>query len=203
MNTYSTAKRFALLVIAANLVFVLAASAQSTSQSAIFAGGCFWCMEPPFDKLEGVTSTVAGYTGGAIPHPNYEQVSAGHTGHYEAVRVEYDPSLVSFAELLDVFWRNIDPLDSGGQFCDRGDQYRSAIFFAGPEQEKQAAQAIERVKEDLKPKGEIATKILPVDTFYAAEDYHQNYYEKNPVRYRFYRFTCGRDSRLTEIWGEE
>jgi peptide-methionine (S)-S-oxide reductase len=159
-------------------------------------------MEPPFDELEGVVSTTSGYTGGTTQQPSYEQVSAGHTGHFEAVKVDYDPAIVTYADLLEVFWRNIDPMDSGGQFCDRGDQYRSAIFFGSPKQQRQAAESRRRISAELESDGEIATEILPVTEFYAAEEYHQDYYLKNPVRYKFYRFACGRDGRLEEVWGE-
>jgi peptide-methionine (S)-S-oxide reductase len=180
-----------------------AAKAPETAlASAIFAGGCFWCMEPPFDKLEGVVSTTAGYTGGRVPAPTYAQVTAGGTGHFEAIRVVYDPKRIDYGALLNVFWRNVDPLDAGGQFCDRGDQYRSAIFFETDAQKRLA----ERSKAELEnPNGfgrAIATPILPASSFYEAEDYHQDYYQKNPLRYNYYRFNCGRDRRLDKLWGD-
>ena len=168
---------------------------------AVFAGGCFWCMEPPFDALDGVLSTTSGYTGGRIENPSYEQVSEGGTGHREAVRVEYDPARVSYPQLLDVFWHNVDPLDGGGQFCDRGSQYASAIFVADAEQRRLAEaskQALEQSKRFAKP---IATEILEAGAFYPAEDYHQDYARENPIRYRFYRNGCGRDARLKAVWG--
>lgn len=172
-------------------------------EKATFAGGCFWCMEPPFDKLEGVVSTTSGYTGGALLDPTYEQVSAGGTGHVEAVQVSYDPAKVSYGELLKVFWRNVDPLDGKGQFCDRGDSYRSAIFYHDEDQ-RRLAQASKAELEDSKRFPEaIVTDIRPAAAFYPAEAYHQDYYEKNPLRYRFYRYRCGRDERLRQLWGNE
>jgi peptide-methionine (S)-S-oxide reductase len=171
------------------------------SATAVFAGGCFWCMEPPFDALPGVLSTTSGYTGGKLANPSYEQVSEGGTGHLEAVRVEYDPARVGYAQLLEVFWRNVDPLDAGGQFCDRGPQYASAIFVADAEQRRLAEaskQALEQSKRFSQP---IATAILPASAFYPAEAYHQDYATRNPLRYRYYRGGCGRDARLKAVWG--
>ncbi len=179
------------------------APASDTLASAIFAGGCFWCMEHPFDELDGVISTTSGYVGGQTPSPTYAQVSAGNTGHAEAVRVIYDPAKIGYARLLEVFWRNVDPLDGGGQFCDRGDQYRTAVFYETEEQRQLA----ERSKQELMASGRfdkaIVTPIAPAGVFYPAEDYHQNYYLVNPVRYKFYRYRCGRDQRLQEVWGDE
>ena len=170
---------------------------------ATFAGGCFWCMEPPFDKLDGVVSTTSGYTGGEQDHPTYEQVSAGGTGHAEAVEVVYDPSVISYERLLEVFWRNVDPLDAGGQFCDRGDQYRTAIF-AQDDAQLQAAQDSKRALEESKRFGKpIETEIVRASTFYPAEEYHQDFYERHSVKYKFYRFSCGRDARLRELWGSD
>lgn len=169
---------------------------------ATFAGGCFWCMEPPFDELEGVLSTTSGYTGGDVKNPTYKQVSAGGTGHAEAVQIVYDPEKVTYRKLLDVFWRNIDPLTPNRQFCDKGDQYRSAIFYHD-ETQRQLAEASKR---ELETSGSFrrpfVTQIVPAAEFYVAEDYHQDYYRKNPIRYKFYRYSCGRDSRLRELWGE-
>jgi peptide-methionine (S)-S-oxide reductase len=177
------------------------APAQARQAVAIFAGGCFWCMQPPFDKLDGVISTTAGYTGGRTANPTYEQVSAGGTGHVEAVRVVYDPAKVTYQKLLDVFWHNIDPYDAAGQFCDRGSQYRAAIFVQN-EEEKRAA---EKSKQALSKSGQlhqpVVTEIVPAGAFYPAEDYHQGYYLKHPLKYKFYRTTCGRDSRLQKVWG--
>lgn len=168
-------------------------------KSAVFAGGCFWCLEKPFDELPGVIETQSGYTGGTVQNPTYEQVSAGSTGHVEAVRVVYDPGKVSYADLLSVFWRNIDPTDAGGQFCDRGPQYRSAVFFADAGEQ---AEAFRQKSELEKENGmRVVTDILPRAEFYTAEEYHQDYYIKNPLRYRFYRQGCGRDQRLRQIWG--
>jgi peptide-methionine (S)-S-oxide reductase len=177
----------------------LAGYAQTApTASAIFAGGCFWCMEPPFDKTEGVVATTSGYTGGQKENPTYEEVSSSSTGHYEAIKVDYDPSKVSYEKLLDVFWRNIDPFDARGQFCDKGPQYRAAIFYAG-DQEKTLAEASKKKVAEMLGK-DVVTEILPASTFYPAEDYHQDYYTNNPVRYRFYRYSCGRDARLDAVW---
>lgn len=168
--------------------------------SATFAGGCFWCMEPPFDEVEGVQDTTVGYAGGHVPDPGYDQVSAGGTGHAEVVQVSYDPNQVSYQELLDIFWRNIDPLDGGGQFCDRGNQYRSAIFAESDRQLRLARQSKQSLQQSGQLPGEIETEVNSLQAFYPAEEYHQNYYQKNTIRYNFYRFRCGRDSRLEELW---
>ena len=166
--------------------------------TAIFAGGCFWCTESDFDHIPGVVATVSGYSGGRVANPTYEQVSAGGTGHIEAVRVAYDPARVSYATLVDRFFRTIDPLDAGGQFCDRGDQYRSAIFVRNGEERRIAEAAKARVERQLGRR--VATLILPARNFYPAEGYHQDYYRKNPLRYRFYRWNCGRDQRIEAVW---
>ncbi len=176
------------------------ASAAATAK-ATFAGGCFWCMEPPFDKLDGVLSTTSGYIGGTKLNPTYQEVSAGTTGHTEAVQVEYDPKRVSYEKLLDVFWHNVDPTQKDGQFCDHGTQYRTGIFTYDDEQ-KRLAEASRAALAKSKPfKGDIVTQIVPATTFYPAEDYHQDYYKKNPVRYKIYRTGCGRDARLKDVWG--
>lgn len=167
--------------------------------SAVFASGCFWCTESDFDKMPGVVSTVSGYIGGRTRNPTYEQVSAGNTGHIEAVRVTYDPNRTSYAELAARFIRTLDPLDAGGSFCDRGYQYRSAFFVANDEQRRIAEQVKARASQQLRQR--VATLVLPATTFTPAEEYHQDYYKKNPVRYRFYRSRCGRDARLAEVWG--
>jgi peptide-methionine (S)-S-oxide reductase len=178
-----------------------AADAPSATATAIFAGGCFWCMEHPFDELDGVLSTTSGYTGGHVAEPTYRQVSAGTTGHAEAVQVIYDPAKIGYDKLLEVFWRNVDPLDAGGQFCDRGSQYRSGIFYTTEEQ-RQLAEASKAALEDSgRLPGPIVTEIVEAAPFYPAEDYHQDYYKTNPIRYKFYRFNCGRDNRLEEVWG--
>lgn len=176
-----------------------APAAGGARAAAVFAGGCFWCTEADFDKIPGVLSTTSGYTGGKLRNPTYEQVSAGGTGHIEAVRVVYDPTKVSYATLASRFVRTIDPLDAGGSFCDRGYGYRSALFVAGAEQRRVANAVKARAAATLKKP--VATLILPAATFYPAETYHQDYYTKNPVRYRFYRFNCGRDARLKALWG--
>ena len=170
---------------------------------AIFAGGCFWCVESDFDKLSGVISTTSGYTGGRTEMPTYKQVSAGGTGHREAVRIEYDPRLVSYERLLHLFWRSVDPTDAGGQFCDRGESYETAIFAVTPEQRAQAEASKVALAKAGVPKAPIVTPIVDAGAFYAAEDYHQDYYKKNPARYKFYREGCGRDRRLHEVWGEQ
>ncbi|MDQ3731807.1 MAG: peptide-methionine (S)-S-oxide reductase MsrA [Pseudomonadota bacterium] len=171
---------------------------------ATFAGGCFWCMEPPYDKLDAVIATVSGYTGGEVENPTYEQVSAGGTGHAEAVQVIYDPSKISYKKLLDVFWHNIDPLDAGGQFCDRGSSYRSAVFYANEKQQRLAQESKQALKKSARFRRQpIVTKIVPAGEFYRAEDYHQNYYQENALRYKYYRWLCGRDARLEELWGAE
>jgi peptide-methionine (S)-S-oxide reductase len=167
---------------------------------AIFAGGCFWCMEPPYDALPGVLSTTSGYTGGITTNPTYEQTSAGGTGHAEAVRIRYDPRKVDYQTLLDVFWRNIDPLVVDRQFCDVGDQYRSAIFPVDARQRRLAEASKRRVEHRFAQP--VATQIVDASTFYPAENYHQDYYRKNPVRYKLYRFNCGRDARLQQLWGK-
>ncbi|MEM9002323.1 MAG: peptide-methionine (S)-S-oxide reductase MsrA [Cyanobacteria bacterium P01_F01_bin.86] len=178
------------------------AAAESSLAQATFAGGCFWCMEKPFDELPGVIDTTSGYAGGTVENPSYYEVSAGGTGHVEAVQVTYDPSQVSYEMLLDVFWHNIDPLDGKGQFCDQGSQYRAAIFYADDAQQQAAQASKELLAVSGKLKGAIATAIQPASTFYPAEDYHQNYYQTHPVRYKVYRFGCGRDQRLAKLWGK-
>jgi peptide-methionine (S)-S-oxide reductase len=176
-----------------------AAKAEGTrTASAVFAGGCFWCTESDFDKMPGVLSTVSGYIGGRTPNPTYEQVSAGGTGHIEAVRVTYDPAKTSYAQLAARFVRTVDPLDSGGSFCDRGYHYRSAFFVADAEQRRIAEGVKARTAQVLKRP--TALLVLPATAFTPAESYHQDYYKKNPVRYRFYRSRCGRDARLAEVW---
>jgi peptide-methionine (S)-S-oxide reductase len=171
--------------------------------TATFAGGCFWCMEPPYDKVQGVISTTSGYMGGTKLNPTYEEVSTGTTGHAEAVQVVYDPGKVSYAQLLHIFWRNVDPLTPNAQFCDHGPQYRSAIFFHDAEQKRLAEESKRQLESSGRFKAAIVTEIVPAATFYAAEDYHQDYYQKNPVRYQYYRFGCGRDARLKQLWGDE
>ncbi len=177
--------------------------ADPATATAIFAGGCFWCMEPPFDALPGVISTTSGYTSGHTVDPTYKEVSAGKTGHTEAVKIVYDPAKISYGKLLQVFWRNHDPLTANAQFCDRGSQYRAGIYY-GSEQEKAQAEASKaELEKSGRFKSRITTEIVAQTTFYPAEDYHQDYYLNNPIRYKIYRGGCGRDSRLRELWGAE
>ncbi len=192
-----------LLAIALLALAPFAHAAESGLARATFAGGCFWCVEADFDKLPGVVSTTSGYIGGKTPNPTYEQVSAGRTGHAEAVLVVYDPKKVSYERLLEYFWHTIDPTTPDAQFCDAGSQYRSAIFYHDEEQHRLAEQSrreLERSKPFTAP---IVTEIVPAKSFYVAEDYHQDYYRKNPIRYSFYRTGCGRDSRLQSLWGDK
>jgi peptide-methionine (S)-S-oxide reductase len=184
----------------------LRASLQQTpgvgNRTATFAGGCFWCMEPPFDDLPGVISTTSGYTGGHSRSPTYEEVSAGHTGHTEAVEVVYDPARISYEQLLDVFWKNIDPITPNRQFCDVGSQYRSAIFYHGDEQKLLAEKSKRAIESSGRFDKPIVTEIHPAGPFYRAEEYHQDYYKKNPIRFNIYKLTCGRARRLQELWGK-
>ncbi|HEY7809046.1 MAG TPA: peptide-methionine (S)-S-oxide reductase MsrA [Allosphingosinicella sp.] len=178
-----------------------AAPRGARQEVAVFAGGCFWCTEADFEKVPGVLSAASGYTGGRVNSPTYKQVSAGGTGHYEAVRIVYDPAKVSFAALVRHYFRTVDPTDGGGQFCDRGDSYRTAIFAVGPAQRQQALAAKAEAERVLKRK--LATPVLAAGRFWFAEDYHQDYYKKNPIRYSYYRTRCGRDDRLKEVWGAQ
>lgn len=171
--------------------------------TAIFAAGCFWCVESDFDKVPGVLATVSGYTGGTKPDPTYAQVGRGDTGHTEAVQVTYDPTKVSYERLLQTFWRNVDPVDSGGQFCDRGSQYRSGIFVQDEEQRRLAEASKEALARSGRLNKPIVTEITQAGPFYPAEEYHQDYYHKNPLRYDYYRRGCGRDARLQQLWGKE
>ncbi len=171
-------------------------------RKATFAGGCFWCMEPPFDILDGVISTTSGYTGGSRKNPTYAEVSAGVTGHAEAVEVLYDPSKIGYAQLLKIFWRNIDPLTPNRQFCDRGSQYRAAIFYHDAGQEHLARQSKAQLERSGRFEDPIVTEIVQATAFYRAESYHQDYYTKNPLRYKLYKWGCGRDARLKQLWGE-
>jgi peptide-methionine (S)-S-oxide reductase len=170
-------------------------------EKATFAGGCFWCMEPPFDKLDGVVSVTSGYTGGRKKDPTYEEVSSGGTGHAEAVQVVFDPAKIGYKAILDVFWRNVDPTTPNRQFCDVGTQYRTAIFYHDEAQKKLAEDSRRALEEAGRLKGKVVTEIVPASMFYPAEEYHQKYYRKNPVRYKLYRYNCGRDRRLEELWG--
>ncbi|MBI3807523.1 MAG: peptide-methionine (S)-S-oxide reductase MsrA [Nitrospirae bacterium] len=191
-----------LLIGTWNIQSTSLAAANATSGKAYFAGGCFWCMEEAFEKVEGVLSATSGYMGGTVANPSYEEVSAGRTGHAESVEVVYDPSKVSYQKLLEAFWHNVDPVTPNTQFCDHGSQYRSAIFFQTDE-EKHASdtskQAIEQSRRFTEP---IVTQIVMASQFYPAEEYHQDYYKKNPVRYKFYKYNCGRAQRLEALWGK-
>jgi peptide-methionine (S)-S-oxide reductase len=192
------------LFVGLALLFALASPvvAQEKAQEkavATFAGGCFWCTESDFDHVPGVLSTVSGYTGGKVPNPGYERVSAGGTGHAEAVEVTYDPGKVSYQQLLDFYWRSIDPTVKDAQFCDHGNQYRTAIFVRSEEERKLAEASKQKVEAELKKP--IYTQIAAAGPFYAAEEYHQDFYKKNPTKYKFYRWNCGRDQRLEQIWG--
>lgn len=172
-------------------------------EKATFAGGCFWCMESPFDKLDGVVSVTVGYTGGRTVKPTYEEVSAGGTGHAESIEIAFDPAKIGYDKLLEVFWRNIDPTTPNRQFCDVGTQYRTAIFYHGDAQKALAEASKNALEGSKRLPGRIATEIVPAGEFWAAEEYHQHYYRKNPVRYKFYRYNCGRDRRLEELWGRD
>lgn len=216
MSTRSLVAVLALTVLAA-VVFTVVRPATSRAASPVppspealdpgvevrkivLAGGCFWCMEPPFEKLDGVFDVVSGYIGGTVANPTYEQVSAGRTGHTEAVEISYDPAKLGYAQLLDLFWHNIDPLTPNAQFCDHGSQYRSEIFPSTPEERAVAFASRAAIAAQLNQ--EVVTEITDATTFYPAEDYHQDYYKKNPIRYQYYRSSCRRDARLKELWGD-
>lgn len=177
--------------------------ASGKTEKATFAGGCFWCMEPPYDRIKGVISSTSGYTGGKTKNPTYEEVTSGRTGHAEAVEILYDPEQVSYQELLDVFWRNIDPTAEDRQFVDVGSQYRTAIFYHSDEQRRMAEESLHIVAQSGKFNKPIVTEIVPAGPFYPAEEYHQDYYLKNSGRYTFYRFNSGRDQFLEKLWGKE
>jgi peptide-methionine (S)-S-oxide reductase len=199
-------RRLAAFIIAASLGGAALAQAPVVPPGhavATFAGGCFWCMEPPYDALPGVVSTTSGYMGGRTVKPTYEQVSSGTSGHAEVLQVVFDPKKVSYEKLLEVFWVNVDPTVKDRQFCDAGTQYRTTIFYHD-EAQRRAAEASKAALEKSKPfKAAIVTPIEMAGAFYPAEDYHQDYYQKNPVRYKFYRNSCGRDARLKELWGDK
>jgi peptide-methionine (S)-S-oxide reductase len=201
---WEVARMFRRILLAACLLAVstLGASAQDKAAKAIFAGGCFWCVEADFDKVPGVISTTSGYLNGKTKNPTYKDVSAGGTGHVEAVEIVYDPAKVNYAKLLDVFWRNIDPLVKDRQFCDSGDMYRTGIYYLDDEQKKLADETKKAVQAKFAPRT-VYTEIVKADTFYKAEDYHQDYYKKNEARYNFYRWNCGRDQRLEQLWGKK
>ncbi len=179
------------------------AAAQPGSAVAVFAGGCFWCTESDFDKVPGVLSTTSGYIGGHVENPTYEDVSYGKSGHIEAVQVRYDSSKISYAQLLEVFWPTIDPITANAQFCDKGPQYRSAIFYGNPQEQALAEASKAALERSGKLPGPVVTEILAATTFYPAEEYHQDYHNKNPIRYAYYRNGCGRDARLEQLWGKK
>ena len=191
--------RFFLTLVSVAFVSTLTVEAQE-SGTAYFAGGCFWCTEVDFEKLDGVSEAVSGYMGGAVKNPRYKEVAAGRTGHYEIVRVDYNPQKISYQELLSAFWRMHDPSDAGGSFCDRGQQYGTAIFYVNDAQKKLAEGAVAALNRAEKFNSPIATRILKAGTFYEAEGYHQDYAKKNPTRYRFYRYGCGRDQFINRVW---
>jgi len=179
------------------------AAAPAEIATAVFAGGCFWCLETAFEGVPGVSAAVSGYCGGKVDNPSYEQVSSGRTGHAESVQVSFDPAQISYEKLLDIFWHNIDPLTPDAQFCDHGTQYRSAIFYANEAQKTAALASRAAIEKSGRLHGAIVTQIVTAGPFYAAEDYHQDFYKKNPLRYKLYRSGCGRDARLKELWGKD
>ena len=194
----------AVFVIGTLIVIPHGSSAHDRSQhaKATFAGGCFWCMEEAFENIEGVVSVISGYTGGQMEDPTYEQVSAGGTGHTESIEVTYDPSKVTYESLLDVFWRNVDPTTPNAQFCDHGSQYRTAIFYHNENQKQLIDESRERIDTSKTFPESIVTEIVPASAFYIAEDYHQDFYTKNPIRYKYYKWNCGRTRRLEQLWGK-
>jgi peptide-methionine (S)-S-oxide reductase len=202
-------RQVALAVFTVAIVLLGSWNVQSASQAAVdgtlsrayFAGGCFWCMEEAFEKVEGVLSATSGYMGGTVANPSYEEVSAGRTGHAESVEVVYDPAKVSYQKLLDAFWHNVDPVTPNAQFCDHGSQYRSAVFFQTDEEKRAADASRQALEQSNRFKEPIVTQIVMASQFYPAEEYHQDYYKKNPVRYKFYKYNCGRAKRLEALWG--
>jgi methionine-S-sulfoxide reductase len=197
----SVFKRPAKAVASLLVLFGFSQTSIAEQQEAIFAGGCFWCIESDFEKLDGVSAAVSGYIGGQFANPSYKQVSSGKSGHTEAVKITFDTQTISYKELLAHFWVKIDPLDGDGQFCDRGPQYRSELFYLSGKQQQEAQQSLDQLSASGILKGSIKTRITAASTFYLAEDYHQDYYKKNPTRYNYYRWSCGRDKRLMQLWG--
>lgn len=193
-------KLYLLLILLSCMATSHLAIAETKTATAAFAGGCFWCMEPPFEKLPGVSAVVSGYAGGQQKDPTYEEVSNGGTGHAESVQITYDPSKVTYDKLLEVYWHNVDPTQANGQFCDHGNQYRTVIFYANEEQKRLAEESKKKIEAQLKQT--VVTQIVPAKEFYRAEEYHQDFYKKNTFRYNTYRLGCGRDHRLKELWGD-
>ncbi len=191
-----------LLIGSWNLQSANQAAADTAPTKAYFAGGCFWCMEEVFEKVDGVLFATSGYMGGTVSNPTYEEVSAGRTGHAESVEVVYDPAKVSYQKLLDAFWRNVDPITPNAQFCDHGNQYRSAIFFRTDEEKRASDTSKQAIEQSRQFKEPIVTQIVMAPQFYPAEEYHQDFYKKNPIRYKLYKYNCGRAQRLEELWGK-
>jgi peptide-methionine (S)-S-oxide reductase len=191
-----------LLIGSWNLQSANQAAADTTPIKAYFAGGCFWCMEEVFEKVDGVLSATSGYMAGTVSNPTYEEVSTGRTGHAESVEVVYDPAKVSYQKLLDAFWRNVDPITPNAQFCDHGNQYRSAIFFRTDEEKRASDTSKQAIEQSKRFKEPIVTQIVMAPQFYPAEEYHQDFYKKNPIRYKLYKYNCGRAQRLEELWGK-
>lgn len=196
-------KKIFLLSLSSLVLLLPGLYANPKFEKATFAGGCFWCMEPPFEKMEGVVEVISGYTGGHKENPTYEEVSSGKTGHLETVQIIYEPSKISYSELLDVFWRQIDPTDTNGQFVDRGSQYRPAIFYHNEKQKRLAIKSKEELGKSGRHEKPIVTEIIKASEFYKAEDYHQDYYKRHSLKYKFYRYNSGRDQYLKKIWGEK
>ena len=198
--------RFFVLVGLALSLNSAAAQAQKAAKPglavATFAGGCFWCMEEAFEKVDGVLEVISGYMGGTVKNPSYEEVSSGKTGHAESVEVRYDPTKVTYIQLLEAFWRNVDPITPDAQFCDHGNQYRAAIFYEGDAEKRAAEESKQAIEQSKRFSSPIVTQLAAVSEFYPAEEYHQDFYKKNPVRYKFYKFTCGRAQRLESLWGK-
>lgn len=193
--------RLTLSLVLAGTVVSSGYAADQSGVKAYFAGGCFWCMEEVFEKVPGVISATSGYMGGRVENPTYEQVSGGGTGHAESVEVVYDPAKVTYQALLEAFWHNVDPVTANAQFCDHGSQYRAVIFYQGEEQQRAAEESKRAIAQSSRLSQPVVTELTPASQFYPAEEYHQDFYKKNPVRYKFYKFTCGRAQRLEEVWG--
>lgn len=198
MKKYNKSLHSILMLVGA----LFAIEARAESQSIIVAGGCFWCVESDFEKIEGVQEAISGYTGGHVVNPTYRQVASKKTGHYEAVKITFDDEIVSLETLANYFWKTIDPTDNTGQFCDKGSPYLTGLFYQDEQQETVFKASLERIKKNKPFDAEIVTPVMPATEFYLAEDYHQDYYKKNPIRYNYYRNGCGRDKRIKQLWGE-